>query len=218
MTVVATPGVELARSSAPLGLLELQLDALSETFNLSLGQAAVAFSRLVSEEIELSVPVVELVSRDAVIERLLRLARVDRLCGITQAFDAASSFHTDTMLLFPEAGSLELARRMLGATSSLEAITELEQDALAEIGNIVINGCMSSIANLFKKELSGTLPRVVISDARTLFTEHCATDQILVARIGLQLAVQDISGYVMFMMDVASIRHFVAEAEQLFEV
>ena len=43
----------------PVALTEFQLDALAETFNMSLGEAAAIFSQIVSEEIKLSVPIVE---------------------------------------------------------------------------------------------------------------------------------------------------------------
>ena len=213
-----------ARATTPaerLAMSDLQLDAMAETFNLSLGEAAAVFSQLVQEEIELSVPTVELLPRAALIERLEIMQDSgphSRLCSITQRFDAAGAFHTDTMLIFPEDDSLEIVRRMLGDEATAETISELEQDALAEIGNIIINGCMSSISNLFHKEISGTLPEVVISDARSLLTEHCSADDVLVARIGMHLAVQNVSGYVLFMMDISSIRNFLGEIEHLFNI
>ena len=43
---------------------ELEMDALTEAFNLSLGEAAATFSAIVREEIELSVPTIEILSRD----------------------------------------------------------------------------------------------------------------------------------------------------------
>ena len=42
-------------------------DALGETFNMALGEASVQFAELVNEEIELTVPMVELVPRSALV-------------------------------------------------------------------------------------------------------------------------------------------------------
>lgn len=217
--VMPTPEAR-AEVAERLAMSELQLDALAETFNLSLGEAAAVFSQLVQEEIELSVPTVELVSRHDLVERLEAMggSAGSRLCSITQQFDASESFHTDTMLIFPESGSLEIVRRMLGEQATAEAISELEQDALAEIGNIIINGCMSSISNLFRKEIIGTLPEVVINESRALIMEHCTADDVLVARIGLHLSVQNVSGFVLFMMDIHSIRNFMGEIEHIFNI
>lgn len=187
----------------------------------ALTEAANTFSAIVREEIELSVPTIEIVSRE---ELTLRLESTqpggasERLCRINQHFDATSGFQTDALLLFPEHGSLEIVRRMLGDDTSIEHITELEQDALAEIGNIIINSCMSSLANLFGTEMSGSLPRVQSRTARTLLDDKAATDVILVARIGMTMAAHNLSGFVLFIMDVPSIEHFMDQVSRLFRL
>ena len=199
----------------------LEMDALTEAFNLSLGEAANTFSAIVREEIELSEPTIEIVSREELTLRLERTqpgGAAERLCRINQHFDAASGFQTDALLLFPEHGSLEIVRRMLGDDTSIEHITELEQDALAEIGNIIINSCMSSLANLFGTEMSGSLPRVQSRTARTLLDDKAATDVILVARIGMTMAAHNLSGFVLFIMDVPSIEHFMDQVSRLFRL
>ncbi|MFZ1851291.1 MAG: hypothetical protein WAU15_03515 [Nitrosomonas sp.] len=203
----------------PVALTEFQLDALAETFNMSLGEAAAIFSQIVSEEIKLSVPIVELLCQKDLAARMIAIRgnrSQERLCGITQHFTTKDSFNTDTMLIFSEHGSLEIIRRMLGSTANVESITELEQDALAEIGNIIINGCMSTISNLFQKPSLGTLPCVATNTADALFASR-SSDHVLLVKIGMHLASQNIDGYVLFLMDVDSIRHFVKEVEQVFK-
>jgi chemotaxis protein CheC len=213
--------VELAHNDPPLQLSELQLDALAEAFNLSLGEAAEVFSQLISEEVVLSVPVVELIDRADLSVKLAPLQNArgnDRVCGITQQFVGGNGFQTSTVLLFPEGGSLEIVRRMLGDETSAESITELEQDALAEVGNIIINGCMSSLANLFHRELLGTIPEVQVSSGEALVSTHCRTERVLLARVGMHLSRRDVHGFVLFMMDTASILSFVGDVETAFQL
>ena len=197
----------------------LELDALTEAFNLSLGEATAAFSAIVREEIELSVPVVEFVARDELARRLQgsQAGGVDdRLCRINQHFHTGDGFATDALLLFPEQGSLEIVRRMLGADTSAEHITELEQDALAEIGNIIINSCMSSLADLFGSEIIGSLPRVQSSSVARLLEDKAPDSLVLMARIGMKMSAHNLSGFVLFLMDVPSIDHFMGEVSRLF--
>ncbi len=200
---------------------ELEMDALTEAFNLSLGEAASTFSAIVREEIELSVPTIEIVSREELTSRL-ESARpagaTERLCRINQHFCAAGGFQTDALLLFPEHGSLEIVRRMLGDDTAIEHITELEQDALAEIGNIIINSCMSSLASLFGSEMHGSLPRVQSRTVNTLLDDKAATDVILVARIGMSMAAHNLHGFVLFIMDVPSIEHFMDRVSRYFKL
>ena len=200
---------------------DLEMDALAEAFNLSLGEAAATFAAIVHEEIELAVPIVEFVTRDELARRLQGNAadgNPQRLCRINQSFTDEQGLVTDALLLFPEHGSLEIVRRMLGDDTPIHHITELEQDALAEIGNIIINSCMSSLANLFGTEMRGSLPRVQSRTARTLLDDKSDSDVILVARIGMTMAAHNLSGYVLFIMDVPSIENFMAQVGRLFRL
>lgn len=200
---------------------ELEMDALAEAFNLALGEAAATFSAIVHEEIELSVPVVEFVSRDELTRRLQASQPAEdegRLCRINQNFKTGDGFRTDALLLFPEHGSLEIVRRMLGDNTPVQHITELEQDALAEIGNIIINSCMSSLANLFGASLIGSLPRVQCSDVAHLLDDKRPDNLILVARIGMVMSAHNLSGFVLFLMDVPAVDQFMARVAALFRL
>ena len=48
------------------------------------------------------------------------------------------------LLIFPESNSLELVRAVAGSGLPFEDILELEHEALAEIGNIILNGSWRS--------------------------------------------------------------------------
>ncbi len=190
-------------------------DALAEAFNLALGEAAASFADIVQDEITMSVPVVELMPRTTLIERLRQMPHVDssqKLCSISQHFDGENGrLGTDAMLLFPERGSLEIVRCMLGESSpSADQITELEQDALAEVGNIIINSCMNSLAMIFDTEMIGTLPGVRTAEPSTLFGGASGgSDVVLVARIGMSMQSHQITGYVLFLMDIPSLKESV---------
>jgi chemotaxis protein CheC len=53
-------------------------------------------------------------------------------------------------LIFPEASSLELVRVVVGRQLSLEDIVNLEDEVLAETGNIILNSWVATIANLLQ--------------------------------------------------------------------
>lgn len=198
-------------------------DALAEAFNLALGEAAASFAEIVHEEIQMTVPVVELLPRSELVQQLQNLPREgvsSKLCSIAQRFDRQQGgLSTEAILLFPEQGSLEIVRRMLGEENPPAAsqISELEQDALAEVGNIIINSCMNSLAQIFDAELIGTLPGVRSAEPQELFAGHPGTEMVLMARIGMNMLTQQISGYVLFLMELSAletgierIRHFFA--------
>ncbi|MFY7867652.1 chemotaxis protein CheC [Roseateles sp.] len=200
---------------------ELERDALGEAFNIALGGAAASFADLVNEEVGITVPEVELLRRQDLAARLSNVSLPglsERLCSITQSFhNVDESLSTETLLLFAEQGGLEIVRRMLGEVDMpLEQITELEQDALGEIGNIIINSCMCTLSEIFESELIGSLPEVTQSSAAELFQGSETGDMVLMARIGLSMSSQNVTGYVLFLMDMPSLEHVIAKVRQYF--
>ena len=200
-------------------------DALAEAFNLALGEAAASFAEIVQEEIVMTVPVVELLPRTELVSRLQLLPREGsspggKLCSIAQRFDRQQGgLSTEAILLFPEHGSLEIVRRMLGVSSpSAEQISELEQDALAEVGNIIINSCMNSLAHIFDAEMIGTLPGVRSAEPQELFASHPGNEMVLMARIGMNMLAQQISGYVLFLMELSALETGIERIRHFFEL
>lgn len=198
-------------------------DALAEAFNLALGEAAASFAEIVQEEIVMTVPVVELLPRTELVSRLRLLPREGsspggKLCSIAQRFDRQQGgLSTEAILLFPEHGSLEIVRRMLGDSSpSAEQISELEQDALAEVGNIIINSCMNSLAQIFGTEMIGTLPGVRSAQPDELFAGHPGSEMVLMARIGMNMLTQQISGYVLFVMEMSALQTGIEQIRNFF--
>lgn len=186
-------------------------DALAEAFNMALGEASAQFAELMNEEIELSVPSVELVPRSALVAKLdgdEASGQRASLCRIAQRFICRTrEIDTTAILLFPETGSLEIVRHMLGEGVSEEKLNELEQDALAEIGNIIINSCMNSLAHIFEREMTGSLPEVKTGPASELFSfDGEQESSVLLARIGMRMATRKIGGHVIFMMDLPSLQ------------
>lgn len=201
-------------STAPAGLAAQDFDddtrdALGEAFNLALGEASAHFAELVNDEILLSVPAVERVDRDGLLRALRPGVAEDAgaLCRIEQHFHCARrEIATTAALLFPERGSLEIVREMLGCDSETSRLGELEQDALAEIGNIIINSCMNSLARLLDREMVGSLPDVRVGPAERLFAGGGPGDgAMLLARVEMRMARRRISGHVLFTMDLASL-------------
>jgi chemotaxis protein CheC len=200
---------------------ELERDALGEAFNMALGEAAASFADLVQEEITLSVPSVDLLARQELAERLAALqlpGLAERLTAISQNFHSQDRLlNTEALLLFGEQGSLEIVRRMLGQHDMpLEHITELEQDALGEVGNIIINSCMNTLSGIFGTEMIGSLPDVLQASADNLFDGHQAGQVVLMVRIGMGLQSHDITGYVLFLMDMPSLDQVIRKVRLYF--
>jgi chemotaxis protein CheC len=73
----------------------------------------------------------------------------DRVCGVSQHYEGA--FATEAILMFPEDKSLDIVRLMVGDAVPLQELTEMEQEAMSEIGNIILNSCVGTLANIFQE-------------------------------------------------------------------
>src|SRR5262249_47955303 len=147
-------------------------------------------------------PVVEILSMEAATEAMAKSGNAS-LVGVRQDF--TGPFSGRAMLIFPEANSLELVRAVVGRDLPLEDIVDLEDEALAETGNILLNSWVATIANLLKRTLKMSLPMVVRGSGTSLLAndERPAT-LILFLHITFEISKQEISGYVALVMDIPS--------------
>lgn len=191
-----------------LQLTELECDAIVELLNIGMGQAANSLSEMVQEEVKLAVPSLELLSRQAAISRLNGYPH-KRIAAVKQHFDGP--FCGDALLLFPQEKSLELVRALMkGEEVPLEMLTELQQDALMEVGNIILNSCLGSLANLLTHELTSELP-IIITGTTTEVLDACLAqndDIVMFLRMDFALHAKDISGYVAFILEIPAIERF----------
>lgn len=183
---------------------EMQRDALGELFNLGVGRAANSLSLIVQDEVELSVPAVALVRSDQVAATLLG-GQVSELSMVSMDF--SGPFDAQTILLFPERNALTIVSHMLDPSMTPEEMSELEQEAMCEIGNIILNACISALADELQVEFDGGLPEHHFSqsDGLSLFGE--ARDQlILLLQIQLGIRQEQLEGHLLFLLSVSSMK------------
>jgi chemotaxis protein CheC len=186
-------------------LNELQLDALTEMVNIGVNRAATGLREMVGEQVHLSVPNVSLVNRDAAISTLAA-TEANSLVGIHQVFEGDITGRA--LLIFPDTKSLELVRAVAGPELSLEEIIELEHEALAEIGNIILNGCLATLANMLQRNLRMSLPEILRGKAEVFFNlapPPEAGEVVMFLYINFAIRERDIRGYIAMLMDMPSI-------------
>lgn len=198
-----------------VALNELELDALTELVNLGVSRAAASLRHMVGDEVLLSVPSVAVVTR-ARAARIIGDASDGRMVAVHQAFDGDISGRA--LLIFPETNSLELVRAVTGGGLPLEDIIELEQEALAETGNIILNGCLATIANMLQRSLQMSLPEILRGSGPDFFALPDAAEAeqqvVLFLYITFSVRQRDIRGYIAMLMDLpalASLRQLLVE-------
>jgi chemotaxis protein CheC len=193
-------------SAAPQVILsELELDALTELVNLGVSRSATSLAQMVRDEVTLTVPRVALMSRQDAI-RTLGERESENLVAVHQIFEGDITGRA--LLIFPETQSLELVRSVVGSDLSIEEIIELEQEALAETGNVIINGCLATIANSLERTLKISLPEVLRGKSSRFFNldpPPVGGATVMFIYINFAIRRRDISGYIAIVMDMPSL-------------
>ncbi len=194
-------------------LSEIQHDALVEIFNIGVGHAAAAMSGIVNEEVTMSVPSIRFLNRAEAANMLVN-NESRRICGISQHYQGA--FTTEAILMFPEDKSLEIVRLMVGETIPLKELTDMEQEAMSEIGNIILNSCVGTLANIFGQELQGSLPVYHIGTSEDILSASGGQGDavVLMLHIDFILEKHQIHGYVAFILDVTALHDLQYQVDQ----
>lgn len=182
-----------------------QHDAIAEILNMGIGSAASALSDMANDEVILSTPVLDFMKPDEVVGRL-DASVGQEITAVRQGFRGA--FPGDAMLLFPEHQSLELVRALLQDTVPLEAMTQMEQEAMCEVGNVLLNATLSVLADVLETEIETDLPESIRCSGQELIGTYADRDQsqVMFLRVDFALSRTQVRGYVAFLLDLSSIQ------------
>jgi chemotaxis protein CheC len=99
-----------------------------------------------------------------------------------------------------------LVQAILGRELPVQDIVEIEDEALAETGNIILNNFVATMANVFKRGLKMSLPSVMRGAGPDLFERPAAEDDlVLFLYINFEISQKEIRGYLALVMDLPSL-------------
>jgi chemotaxis protein CheC len=185
-------------------LSELERDALTELVNIGVSRAATNLRKMVGEEVLLSVPSVEIIGHRTA-AAVIREREGEELIAVRQDFSGA--IQGRALLIFPQANSLQLARAVLGGDTPPEEVAEMEREALAETGNVILNSCLATMANMLQRSLTMSLPQVLSGDGSEILggSEAEGTDSlVLFLYINFSVRDRSIRGYIAMVLDLPS--------------
>ncbi|RAK58252.1 chemotaxis protein CheX [Phenylobacterium deserti] len=152
------------------------------------------------EPVTLTVPAISTVTPEQASE-MIGGARVGKVVAVEQAYVGDVSGRA--LLIFPEDNSLELARAVAGDAEPEAA--DMASEAVLETGNVVLQTCLSAIANLLQRNLQIATPKLVEGRARELFP-RVSQDAVLFVYINFSLRGRRIRGYIALLMDLAALK------------
>jgi len=188
-----------------------QIDALSEIFNIGVGKAAAAMGDLMHDEVLLSVPHVSIFTVSEAAQQLGSAGST--MYGVRQPFRGV--FNGDALLIFPGDKSLEIVRIVAGQALPGEDLSAIEQDAMAELGNVMLSACLATLADLLGNEFELSPPRVDVGDSRTILGTRIQNHLVVFLHIRFELLSSQIEGFVVFVLNTTSLLALRAAVDRL---
>lgn len=187
-----------------ISISEKQLDALKELINIGVGRGASILNTMLNAHISLQVPFVQVVSNLDFAREIRRLGG-DKLASINMGFKG--EFSGSSQLIFPTTSASRLVQALLGEEPDFMDIDAIRAGTLCEIGNVVLNGVMGSIANMLGLHFSYSVPSFLEESVENLICEDeddCSL-AIVLARTKFIIEDLDIDGDIFLFFEVASL-------------
>jgi len=174
-----------------------QHDVLVEIANMGSGKAAKHLSVLLNVEVKMTVPDVFIGCYDEV-KALLNVSPEDIITGVHQHTNGF--LNADVILLFQSLESRQVVQALIGRAMPMvhEDMHDFEHEAMTEIGNIIISGCVSAIANLLGERIQLNLPVYTEGDLKAMLMQPDIDDCLMVMQTTLSAVEHNLRGILVF--------------------
>jgi len=193
-----------------ISLTNEQTDALTELVNIGIGHAAASLNTMVGHHIQLHVPHVYLAQSDAILKNFPDDS--DSVSSVIMKF--SGNFSGSSALIFPKESAETLVSCLTGEPQDSNDMDELKSGALTEVGNILINGVIGSIANMLEATLQYSVPDYIEGKLESTIDMHHASDTVLIAETVFHINELDVKGTVALFFHVESFDTLLQQLEQ----
>jgi len=191
-------------------LKPMQLDAIREVANIGAGHAATALSQMTGQTIMISVPTINVAAMEDVPPNIIGPEEPVAAVLMTMLGDLTGR----TLLVFPIPTAIRLAEMMIRRPHVAGSeLSELEQSALKEAGNILSGAYMNALSEFMGLMLLPSPPSFAIDMSRAVLTTaylQFGTDRDYVFCVETQFYMQEtgeyLRGFFLLLPDVPSLR------------
>ena len=192
----------------------LQLDALSELINIGVGHAAATLNQMVGSPIRLRVPTIKVLRLSGLAVEL-RQGPDDLLSFVRQPF--AGFIKGTAALVFPPESAARLVASLTGERMGSPDLDSVRSGTLSEVGNIVINGVMGTLANILHVRLTYGLPTYLDDSITHLFgpSNGQGDPMVVLAHTHFVIEDLDIQGTILLICEVLSFDALLAAIDSI---
>ncbi|MCB0334954.1 MAG: response regulator, partial [Bdellovibrionales bacterium] len=188
-------------NAAPCNLTAEQRDAITEVFNIGIGQAASVLNEMVEAHVALQIPNMRMLNSEE-LQSYLNQKKSNLLASVKLGFEGG--FNGSSNLIFESEDARKLVQLL---TQESEAhLDSVIESTLLEVGNIVINGVMGSIANTVGKTVHYSIPEFRRDTIQNLLqSPEASTSRLyILADTAFEVEAKKINGEMLFLFEVDS--------------
>ena len=185
------------------------IDAIRELINIGVGRAAGLLNDMTSRRIVLRVPSIRVI-RYADLSEVTELYSREALSTISLGFRGPLSGLS--ALVFPPQSAVSLVMLLTGEKVQTAELDAIRVETLKEIGNIIINAVMGSIANVLEHHLVYSLPsyQEITLSGLARSQENLPEEWIVLANTHFTIEETDIEGNILLVLEVGSMDSLLA--------
>ena len=199
-----------------MNLTAQQEDALVELINIGFGRAAAALSELTGQRVLLDVPHVTITPLDQLRQALDGFVSGD-IATVHQIFGGQVA--GDAMLVLSYEGAVTLVSLLMDDRPQTHRLDASDREALTEVGNIILNTCLSTFGNMLQARISFAVPRLQLDSLNALLNSLLiGADELrytLIIFTNFRLRDSAVSGYLVIILGVASLDRLIEAVEGL---
>lgn len=189
---------------------EQAIDAIREIVNIGVGRAAGQLQEMTGSHIRLQIPSITIVPFNEITAAGSTLISGETLSAVL--LDFKGTFSGISAVVFPPDSAAALVMLLTGEHEKSPELDAMRIEALKEVGNIIINAVMGSIANVLSEHLVYSIPTYYegpITNLARLNRKSDSDEYVLLARTNFLVEKLNIEGDILLILEIGSLNALV---------
>ena len=195
---------------------EQTIDAIREIVNIGVGRAAGQLQEMTGSHIRLQIPSIKIVPFNEIAALENTLISGDTLSAVL--LDFKGTFSGISAVVFPPESAAVLVMLLTGEQEKSPELDAMRIEALKEVGNIIINAVMGSIANVLSEHLVYSIPTYYegpIVNLAGLKRKSVNDECVLLARTNFLVEKLHVKGDILLILEIGSLEALVASISRV---
>ena len=194
-----------------------QIDTITEIINIGVGKGSASLSQMIDGEILLNVPYVNVISFDDVLGEIEKLGGGHYVHSVEMRF--SGEYEGSANIILSDESSKQLASLLIHEDPDSNAIAEMKDGLMIEVGNIILNAIMGSFGNILDAPLDYHMPKSYEGDVHGIYNQldKDRYNQVLVCHTNFTIRGKNVSGDILIMYEMRSFDKLTGVLNQMIE-